>query len=109
MVAQRSSFICASTVTAIALTLYGWTVYSQQRWSNHYSRFRQLQHYEQQLVTVTGALEAQILQPADAASIVRPITPDDVVELVPAAPRSAIAEPTPPSELTWSAPQPVGY
>ncbi|MGF1513469.1 MAG: hypothetical protein ACFB5Z_07215 [Elainellaceae cyanobacterium] len=109
ILAQRSSFICASAITAIALTLYGWTVYSQQRWSNLYSRSELLQLQEQQLRTATGAFEAQILQPSEAASELQPLKPEDVVELSPTAPRPALAEPAAPQAFDWTVPQPIGY
>ncbi|MGB3613357.1 MAG: hypothetical protein WBA10_06130 [Elainellaceae cyanobacterium] len=108
--AQRSSFIGASVVTAIALTLYGWTVYSQQQWSNQYSRFRTLQLHEQRLVTVTGALEAQILQPnAAEPSTLRPVSSDDMVEIAPAPLRPDAPVPPLPVSQTWTVPQPIGY
>lgn len=114
VLAQQGSFLCASTITAIALTLYGWTVYSQQRWSNEYDRFWQLQHHEQQLETMTGAMEAQTLQqPTQQSSgettLMQPIRPEDVVELVPAPPRPAIPESTTTTAPTWTVPQPIGY
>lgn len=115
ILAQRGSFLCASAVTAIALTLYGWTVYAQQRWSTEYDRFWQLQHHEQQLETMTGAMQAQTLQQptlpsSSEATLMQPIRPEDVVELVPAPLRPVIPEsaPTPPAPA-WTVTQPIGY
>ena len=110
VLAQRGSFIGAAVVTAAALTLYGWTVYSQQQWSRQYSRFKMLQLHEQRLVTATGALEAQVLQSSDNTdSTLQPILPGDVVELAPAPLRPAAPSPPPPVSQTWTAPQPIGY
>ncbi|MEO0407627.1 MAG: hypothetical protein AAF289_09780 [Cyanobacteria bacterium P01_A01_bin.135] len=112
--AQRASLLGASVVTAAALALYGWTVYTQQQWSKQYSQFRSLQRYEQQLVTATGALEAQILQQPGAAdssessSQLQVVSPDAIVELAPA-PLQPSLPPPPPLSQTQVVPRPIGY
>lgn len=82
---HRSSAIMWLLVAAM-LTVYGWTVYSQQRWNQAYQQLEQLQVHERQLVTTNEMLKNQmakqaqepdtgLVPPNPAAAIVLPAAP----------------------------------
>lgn len=79
---QRFSAI-AWLLVAIVLIIYGWSVYSQKKWSQDYGRLKSLQVYEQQLTRANEVLKNQLANQAQQ--------PD--MELVPPDPAAAIVLP----------------
>jgi len=64
-VAQRTSTVVTFSLVASALTVYGWTVYSQQMWGKEYQRLEALQRQERQLTTANEVLKDQMAQEAE--------------------------------------------
>lgn len=60
---QRFSTI-AWLLVAIVLIVYGWSVYSQKKWSQDYGRLKSLQIYEQQLTRTNEVLKNQLANQA---------------------------------------------
>ena len=46
------------------LSVYGWTVYSQQKWSQAYSKLENLQLYERQLMRTNEVIKDNLAQQA---------------------------------------------
>jgi hypothetical protein len=60
---QRFSAI-AWLLVAIVLIVYGWSVYSEKKWSQDYGRLKSLQIYEQQLTRANEVLKNQLANQA---------------------------------------------
>ncbi|MCP6759839.1 MAG: hypothetical protein NHB32_13985 [Fischerella sp. CENA71] len=85
---NRYSGIVAFVLVATTLIIYGWTVYSQQLWSQSYRKLQTLQRDERQLTTTIEVLknkmaqEAQtpgagLVSPSPAGAIFLPPAPED--------------------------------
>jgi hypothetical protein len=95
-VLQRYSSIATFILVAVTLMLYGWTVYSQELWSQTYRKLVALQRDERQLTTTSEMLKDKLAKEAE-----KPAT-----RLVPASPASAIfLQPAP--QLSSHAASPV--
>jgi hypothetical protein len=98
-------------LVAISLVVYGWTVYSQELWSQGYRRLQSLQRQERQLTTTNATLSNKMAQEAEkpAAGLALP-TPDRTIFLPPASYTSNSTAPTttPDSEQQQST-SPLGY
>jgi hypothetical protein len=110
IVAHRGSSAIALLLVAAALTVYGWTVHTQQVWGQEYHRLRNLQQQERQLTVANEALKNDLAQQAEApTSPLRPPSPGDTIFLAPAPVRAAsVVLPTAEVEPTISS-QPLGY
>ncbi|MDM9383775.1 hypothetical protein QUB80_24120 [Chlorogloeopsis sp. ULAP01] len=108
---RHSSVMTFLLVTAM-LVVYGWTVYSQQMWSQAYRKLQTLQRDERQLTTNNEVLKNQMAQEAQtsAAGLVTP-SPAGTVFLRPAPENSNSVVPntTPNSELQQQKLTPLGY
>lgn len=82
---HRFSALMFLLVTA-SLLVYGWAVYSQQKWSQAYRELETLQIHERQLTTTNEALKYQMVRQAR-----QPET-----GLIPPAPTTAIVLPSAP-------------
>ncbi len=57
---QRYSSVTTFLLVTATLFVYGWTVYSQQRWSQAYRQLQHLQLQERQLTTTNEMLKNQM-------------------------------------------------
>lgn len=110
---HRHSTVVAFLLVAATLVVYGWTVYSQQLWSQAFRQLQNLQRYERQLTTTNEVLKNKMAQEAERspAKLVSP-TPERMLFV-----RRAPVDPHP-EPATTSAPNfetqlptanPVGY
>ncbi|MFQ4141549.1 hypothetical protein [Chlorogloeopsis sp. ULAP02] len=108
----RHSSVMTFLLVAAMLVVYGWTVYSQQMWSQAYRKLQTLQRDERQLTTNNEVLKNQMAQEAQtsAAGLVTP-SPAGTVFLRPAPESSNPVVPnvTPNSELQQQKLTPLGY
>jgi hypothetical protein len=72
-------------LVTVTLVIYGWTVYSQQLWSQAYRKLQNLQHHERQLATTNEILKEKMAQEAQrpVAGLVSP-SPKGTIFLNPA-------------------------
>ncbi|BAY09510.1 hypothetical protein [Calothrix sp. NIES-2098] len=108
---RYSSVVTFLLVTA-TLVVYGWTVYSQEIWSQGYRRLQSLQRHERQLTTTNATLTNKMAEEAEqpTAGLVLP-TPDRTIFLPPASysPNSTPPKTTPDSEPPQQTTSPLGY
>jgi hypothetical protein len=108
---HRHSSIAAFVLVATTLVVYGWSVYSQQLWSQAYRKRHNLERYERQLMTTNEVLKNQMAKEAERppAKLVSP-TPAGMVFLkrAPVEP-NPVLNTTPNSEIQQQTPNPVGY
>ncbi|BAY23270.1 hypothetical protein NIES2100_30340 [Calothrix sp. NIES-2100] len=109
---HRYSSCVAFLLVATTLVVYGWTVYSQELWSQGYRRLQTLQRQERQLTTTNAALTNKMAQEAEqpAAGLALP-TPSRTIFLPPAAhsPNSTPTQTTPNQETQAPISSPLGY
>ncbi|MDF5716915.1 MAG: hypothetical protein PUP93_24365 [Rhizonema sp. NSF051] len=101
------AFLLVST----ALVVYGWTVYSQQLWSQSYRQLQNLQRQERELKTKNEVLKNKIAQEASqpSAKLVSP-TPATMIFMNPAPIDSNPTPPTTkPTETQQQSVNPLGY
>ncbi|QIR37866.1 hypothetical protein HCG51_14865 [Tolypothrix sp. PCC 7910] len=109
---HRYSSVVTFLLVATTLMVYGWTVYSQELWSQGYRRLQSLQRHERQLTTTNATLTNKMAQEAEqpTAGFVSP-TPARTIFLPPANnnPNSTPTETT--SNLQTQPPtsSPLGY
>jgi hypothetical protein len=91
MKVQQGSTVMTLLLMGTVLAIYGWTVFTQQRWGHEYRRWGALQKHEQQLMATNEVLKNQMAQQAEnpQAGFVAP-DPSSMIFLAPAAPRPAI-------------------
>ena len=105
------SSIIAFVLVSSVLVVYGWTVYSQQLWSQSYRQLQNLQRQERELRTNNEALKNKIAQEASqpSANLVSP-TPSTMIFMNPA---PLDSKPTPPTtkppETQQQSVNPLGY
>lgn len=87
---HRYSSILTFLLVAATLCVYGWTVYSQQMWSQGYHRLQNLQLHERQLTTTNATLKNKMAEEAEkeAAGLVSP-TPARTIFLPAASPSAS--------------------
>ncbi|MBW4613509.1 MAG: hypothetical protein KME21_09525 [Desmonostoc vinosum HA7617-LM4] len=109
---HRYSSVVAFLFVAAALVAYGWTVYSQELWSQTYRRLHNLQRYERQLTTNNATLTNKIAKEAEAptSGLVSP-SPKEAIFLPPTShssnPISSAIKPN--SQTQQQTPSPLGY
>jgi len=93
---HRYSSIVTFLLVAVALVVYGWTVYSKEMWSQEFRRLQNLQRNERQLTTTNAMLKNKMAEEAEKTTtgLVAP-TPDRTIFLP-----SASNTPNPPSADT---------
>lgn len=94
---QRASSAAVVLLLGGALTLYGLTVYSEQRWSQEYQKLETLRRGEQQLSAASEVLKHQLAKEAQNPETgLAPQKPADTIFLSPPPPsRSPVAAPAP--------------
>jgi hypothetical protein len=91
------------------LTVYGWTVYVQQRWGQEYSKFETLKKQERQLISGNEALKNQMAQQAESpnSGLMVP-DPNHTIFLMPAPERPLVQARRRSTHQTTPA-KPLGY
>lgn len=81
---HRYSAIAAFLLVAASLTVYGLTVYTQELWSQGYSRLQKLQRDERQITTTNATLTNKMAEEAEipSAGLISP-TPGRTIFLSP--------------------------
>lgn len=107
--AQKASSVTLFVLVIATLTVYGWTVYVQQRWGQEYRQFETLKKQERQLISGNEALKNQIAKQAESplSGLTVP-DPNNAIFLTPAAPRAAEAPDHPFSSQPIPT-KPIGY
>jgi len=107
---QRSSDVVTFILVATTLTIYSWTVYTQQQWTKEYQKLETLQRHERHLTTTNAVIKDQLAQQAEnpATGLVTP-TPANTIFLPPAPQRQAQTIPTSIAEAESKATTPLGY
>lgn len=82
---HRNSSIVAFLLVAATLVVYGWTVYSQELWSQAYQKLQNLRREERQLTTTSEVLQNKMATEGEkpSAGLVAP-TPDKTIFVLPA-------------------------
>jgi hypothetical protein len=65
---QRYTSVLSFSLVVATLIAYGWTVYSQQLWSQSYRKLQSLQRDERQLTITNNALKSKIAAEAEKPS-----------------------------------------
>ncbi|MBD2279234.1 MAG: hypothetical protein HEQ13_16485 [Dolichospermum sp. DEX189] len=108
---NRYSSILAFLLVVATLIVYGWTVYSQEIWSDSYRKLQSLQRHERQLNTANATLTSKMAQEAEqpGTELVSP-TSKGTIFLPPTSnnyPRSSFSTSQP--EPQPEPPSPLGY
>ena len=100
---QRTSSAFTLALVIGLLVVYGWTVYTQQRWGRAYSRMEALQKQERQLMAANEVIKNQMAKQAETpdSGLVLP-EPGNTIFLTPAPERPPV---TP--EVNLPPPQPI--
>jgi hypothetical protein len=108
---NRYSAVVAFLFVVAALVVYGWTVYSQEMWSQAYRRLQSLQRHERQLTTTNASLTSKMAEEGEnpTMGLVSPSPKGTIfLPLAPSSPKSASSVPVPNSESQQQKPLP-GY
>lgn len=107
---QRGSDLATFLLVVATITVYSWTVYTQQHWAREYRKLETLQRNERNLTTANEAIKDQLAQQAEqpATGLVTPNQVNTIV-LQPAPQRSLPVDPTPKVDLESEATTPLGY
>ncbi len=108
---NRYSSVLAFVLVVATLIVYGWTVYSQELWSQSYRKFKNLQRHERQLNTANATLTSKMAQEAEKpdTKLVSP-TSETIIFLPPKLsnyPQSSSSTSQP--ETQPEPPSPLGY
>lgn len=111
---HRYSSVVTFLLVVATLFVYGWTVYSQELWSQGYNKLQSLQLHERQLTTTTATLKNKMAEEAEqeTAGLVSP-TPARTIFLPTTSP-SHSSDATPVStqtnlETQQNTDSPLGY
>ncbi len=107
---QRCSDLVAFLLVAATLSIYSWTVYTQQQWAQEYRKLETLQRHERQLTTANEVMKDQLAQQAEspATGLVTP-TQANTIFLPPAPQRQVSVTPAPTTDQEAGATSPLGY
>jgi hypothetical protein len=109
---RRFCFVTLLLVT-VMLIVYGWTAYTQYKWSQQYRKLVSLKRDERQLTTTSEMLKNQMALQAEKQSTgLVPPNPATVIFLKPAPQRPAATElpaTKPTAQTKKSNPIPLGY
>jgi hypothetical protein len=107
---QQGSSIVTLFLVAAILAVYGWTVYTQQRWGQQYDKLESLKKQERQLISANEVLKNQMAQQAEnpTAGLLLP-DPSNAIFLTPAPQRPEVKPKStvPPAEKFPN--KPLGY
>ena len=108
---NRYSSVFTFLLVGATLIVYGWTVYSQELWSDSYRKLQSLQRHERQLNTANATLTSKMAQEAEqpGTKMVSP-TSEGTIFLPPTSnnyPKSSFSISQP--ELQPEPPSPLGY
>ena len=108
---NRYSSVLAFLLVISTLIVYGWTVYSQELWSQSYRKLQSLQRHERQLNTANATLTSNMAQEAEkpGTELVSP-TSERTIFLPPTSnnyPKSSFSTSQP--EPQPEPPSPLGY
>ena len=111
---QRYSFIVTFLLMVGMLSIYAWTVYSQQKWTQAHRQLETLQRNERQLTTTNEVLKNQLAQEAEQpATGLVPSESASAIFLSPTPQRSpanqAVIATTSSTSKNKLTPMPVGY
>ena len=103
LVLQRTSSAFTFLLVVGLLVVYGWTVYTQQRWGRAYNRMEALQKQERQMMAANEVIKNQMAKQAEVpdSGLVLP-EPGNTIFLTPAPQRPPV---TP--EVNMPPPQPI--
>lgn len=110
LVLQRGSDVMAFFLVATTLTIYSWTVYTQQQWTQEYRKLETLQRQERQLTTANAVMKDQLAQQAErpATGLVTPSQANTIY--LPSAPQRPFdASATRSADPEPSGKTPLGY
>jgi hypothetical protein len=107
---QRSSDVVTFVLVATTLTLYSWTVYTQQQWAQEYRKLENLQRDERHLTTTNAVIKDQLAQQAEkpATGLVSPNSANTIF-LTPAPQRQVRTNPAKTGDPEPGAKAPLGY
>jgi hypothetical protein len=107
---RRSSDIVTFLLVAATLTIYSWTVYTQQQWSQEYRKLEILQRHERNITMANEVMKDQLAQQAEkpATGLVNP-TGANAIVLPPAPHRPSSPPPTQTANPEPAAKSPLGY
>lgn len=107
---KRSSDLITFLLVTTTLTIYSWTVYTQQQWMRDYRKLENLQRQERQLTTANAVMKNQLAQQAEkpATGLVSP-TQTNAIFLPPAPQRKASTASTQTTNQEPVAKSPLGY
>ncbi len=109
---NRYSSVFAFLLVVATLIVYGWTVYSQELWSESYRQLQSLQRDERQLNTTNAALTSKMAQEAETpeTGLVSPKA-EGTIFLPPASSdhNSSSAFPESQPQTSQGSPAPLGY
>ena len=107
---KRSSDVVTFLLVTTTLTIYSWTVYTQQQWTRDYRKLENLQRQERQLTTANEVMKNQLAQQAEkpATGLVPP-TQTNAIFLPPAQERKSSTTPTQATDPEPVANSPLGY
>jgi hypothetical protein len=109
---HRNSSIVAFLLVAVTLVVYGWTVYSQELWSQAYQKLQNLQRQDRQLTTTSEVLQNKMAVEGEKPStgLVAP-TPGGMIFINPASysPNSMPSTTTPNSQIQQQSASGLGY
>jgi len=107
---QQGSTLVTILLVVAGLGVYGWTVYTQQRWSDAYRQLERLQKRERQFLTTNEVLKSQLAEQAESPGVgLVPPDPNSTIFLSPAPLRPAAAPEVAPSPDTPIPARPLGY
>ncbi|MEQ8975052.1 MAG: hypothetical protein RIE73_32290 [Coleofasciculus sp. C1-SOL-03] len=110
MILQRGSDVITLILGIVTLTIYSWTVYTQQQWTQEYRKLGTLQRNERDLTTTNEIIKDQLAQQAErpATGLVIPNTANTIY-LSPAPQRQVQESPNQKPEQETLAKTPLGY
>jgi hypothetical protein len=110
MFLQRISDLTTFVLVAATLTVYSWTVYTQQQWTREYRKLETLQRHERDITATNEVIKDKLAQQAErpATGLVTP-TPANAIFLPPAPVRQSLTPSTQPSAPEPAAKTPLGY
>lgn len=110
IILQRCSDLITFLLFAGIITVYSWTVYTQQQWTQEYRKLETLQRNERNLTTANESLKNELAQQAEspATGLVTPNTANTIL-LPPAPQRQFVAPPSHTYKSDSPVKTPLGY
>jgi len=78
---QRGSDLIAFLLVGATLTIYSWTVYTQQQWTQEYRKLETLQRNERELTKANEVMKNQLAQQAEspATGLINPTQANTII------------------------------